>query len=138
MEEQNNKMENGNRRLNDQDKRRGLQRPVKGKRPGQPNRPDDDFNWNKVLKVVLSWSAIILLVFLVMTLFKGTDGAEVEVTYTEYQDLLQKNLITEATIKKSDLMNYDFHGVLKEPHHVNRNGKDLQFTKFTLTLPILD
>ena len=138
MEEQNNKMENGNRRLNDQDKRRNLQRPMKGKRPGQPNRQDDDFNWNKVLKVVLSWSAIILLVFLVMTLFKGTEGTEVEVTYTEYQNLLQKNLITEATIKKSDLMNYDFHGVLKEPQHVTRNGKDVQFTKFTLTLPILD
>ena len=138
MEDKNSKMENGNRRLNDQEKRRGLQRPVKGKRPGQPNRPDDDFNWNKVLKVVLSWSAIILLVFLVMTLFRGTEGTEVEVTYTEYQDFLQKNLITEATIKKSDLMNYDFHGVLKEPRRLNRNGKDVQFTKFTLTLPILD
>ena len=48
------------------------------KRPGQQFRPDDDFNWNKVLKVVLSWSAIILLVFLVMTLFKGTEGTELK------------------------------------------------------------
>ena len=50
--------------------------PIRPKRPGggPQFRQDDDFNWNKVLKVVLSWSAIILLVFLVMTLFKGTEG----------------------------------------------------------------
>ena len=137
MDEQK-KNDNGNRRLNDPDRRRTFQRPVRRQRPGQQNRQDDDFNWNKVLKVVLSWSAIILLVFLVMTLFKGTEGTEVEVTYTEYQNFLQKNLITDAVIKKSDLMNYDFHGTLREPGHVTRNGKDLQVLKFTLTLPILD
>jgi len=132
------KPDGGNRRPGDPDRRRSFQRPVKGKRPGGPNRQDDDFNWNKVLKVVLSWSAIILLVFLVMTLFKGQEGTEVEVTYTEYQDFLQKDLIDHATIKKSELMNYDFHGVLKEPTKINRNGKDVTVTNFTLTLPILD
>jgi cell division protease FtsH len=137
MEEQR-KPDSPNRKYNDSDKRRNLQRPVKGKRPGPQFRQDDDFNWNKVLKVVLSWSAIILLVFLVMTLFKGAEGTEVEVTYTEYQDLLQKNMIARATVKKSELTNFDFHGELKQPGHVTRGGKEVQFTKFTLTLPILD
>ncbi len=59
----------GGRRSGEQ--RRPSQRPRR-----QIPRQDDDFNWNKVLKVVLSWSAIILLVFLVMTLFKGTEEAE--------------------------------------------------------------
>ena len=69
-----------NRKASD-DRKRDFQRPpTKGKRPGQQFRQDDDFNWNKVLKVVLSWSAIILLVFLVMTLFKGTEGTEVRVS----------------------------------------------------------
>ena len=67
-------------RFSSNDKRRGFQRPTRGRRPGQQMRPDDDFNWNKVLKVILSWSAIILLVFLVMTLFKGTEGSEVEIS----------------------------------------------------------
>ena len=137
MEDQK-KSENSNRRLNDPDKRRSFQRPQKGKRPGPQFRQDDDFNWNKVLKVVLSWSAIILLVFLVMTLFKGAEGTEVEVSYTEYQDFLQKNLIAKATVKKSELTNFDFHGELREPRRINRGGKEVQFTKFTLTLPILD
>jgi cell division protease FtsH len=136
MEEQR-KSGNGNRRGNDSEKKRTprLNRP---KRPGQQFRQDDDFNWNKVLKVVLSWSAIILLVFLVMTLFKGTDGNEVEITYTEYQNFLTNNLIAEATIKKSDLMNFDFHGRLKEPQRSSRAGRDVTFDRFSLTLPFID
>lgn len=115
--------------------RRNFQRP---RRQGPNMRPDDDFNWNKVLKVILSWSAIILLVFLVMTLFKGAEGGEVELTYTEYQKFLESNQIESATIKKSELTNYDFHGILKSPQSVQRNSKSVSFQRFSLTLPILD
>jgi cell division protease FtsH len=125
-------------RFSSNDKRRNFQRPTRGRRPGQQMRPDDDFNWNKVLKVILSWSAIILLVFLVMTLFKGTEGNEVEITYTEYQQFLQNGDITEATIKKSELTNYDFHGVLRESKKISRGGRDITFKRFTLTLPFID
>ncbi len=45
-----------------------------------------------------------------MTLFKGRKGRRSESRYTEYQQLLQENKIAEATIKKSELTNYDFHG----------------------------
>jgi cell division protease FtsH len=137
MDEQK-KSDNSSRRGNDSDKRRSFPRPTRGKRSGPSFRQDDDFNWNKVLKVVLSWSVIILLVFVVMTLFKGAEGNEMEITYTEYQKLLQENLISEAIIKKSELTNYDFHGTLKESRRINRGGKEVPYTRFTLTLPILD
>ena len=130
--------QDNNRRTNEPDKRRQFRPGQKGKRPGQQFRQDDDFNWNKVLKVVISWSAIILLVFVVMTLFKGTEGTEAEVSYNEYQAFLEKGLIAEATIKKSELTNFDFHGILREPARLNRGGKDITVTRFTLTLPILD
>ncbi len=133
MDEQK-RTENGNRKSGESDRKRNF--PRRGRK--QSPRPDDDFNWNKVLKVVLSWSAIILLVFLVMTLFKGTEGNEVEITYTEYLELLNKNEIAEATIRKSELTNFDFHGVLRTQKTINRGGKDIPFVKFTLTLPILD
>lgn len=134
MEEQ----KRSDKRSSDSDRRRSFQRPGKPRRSGQQFKSDDDFNWNKVLKVVLSWSAIILLVFLVMTLFKGTEGTEVELSYTEYQQFLNDGKIAEAVIKKSELTNYDFHGVLKASDHVTRNGKDVSFQKFTLTLPFID
>ena len=130
------RQDDGSRRTGDG--RRGFQRPGRPRRGGQQFRPDDDFNWNKVLKVVLSWSAIIIIVFLVMTVFKGNEGNEVELTYPEYTDLLQRNEIDKATIKKSELTNYDFHGELKQAQTVKRGGRDVTFTRFTLTLPILD
>ena len=137
MEEQK-KSNSGNRRPTDTEKRRRFPRPGRSRRPGQQRRPDDDFNWNKVLKVVLSWSAIILLVFLVMTLFKDTEGNEVEITYTEYQEFLKNDRIVKATIKKSEFANYDFHGELR-PETVTRDGKEVLIQrKFILTLPILD
>lgn len=133
-----NKSQDNGRRQGEGDKRRGVRQPQRGKRPGQQFRQDDDFNWNKVLKVVISWSAIILLVFVVLTLFKGSEGTEVEISYTEYQTFLEKNMIAEAVIKKSELTNFDFHGVLREPAEMNHGGKQVRVHRFTLTLPILD
>jgi cell division protease FtsH len=135
MDEQK-KTENGAHRSNEQEKRRNFQRQKK--RPGQQFRPDDDFNWNKVLKVVLSWSAVLLLLFLAMTLFKGTEPTEHEVTYTEYREFLENNDIAKATIKKSELTNYDFHGELREIKQLSRPGKTVGVKNFWLTLPILD
>jgi cell division protease FtsH len=104
-----------------------------------PNRNDDDFNWGKVLRVVLSWVAIITAVFLVMTLFRGTEGQEIEVTFTQYQNFLKNDEIEEATIKKSDLNNYDFHGTLKRQTQITTpSGKQITGKRFTLTLPYLD
>jgi cell division protease FtsH len=120
------------------DRKRAPQRPGRGRKPNQQYRPDDDFNWNKVLKVVISWSAIILMVFLVMTLFKGAEGTEMELTYTEYERLLNDNQIERGTIKKSEFTNFDFHGELKTVQKVVRGGKEHQFRKFVVTLPYMD
>jgi multiple sugar transport system permease protein len=104
-----------------------------------PLRGDDDFNWGKVVRVVLSWVAIITAVFLVMTLFRGTEGQEYEVTFTQYQIFLRNNEIDEATIKKSELNNYDFHGVLKRQEQITTSsGKQVPGKRFSLTLPYLD
>jgi len=114
--------QDNNRRNNEPDKR-ARSGPGEGETSRTAIRQDDDFNWNKVLKVVISWSAIILLVFVVMTLFKGNEGTEAEVSYNEYQAFLEKGLIVEATIKKSELTNFDFHGTLREATRLSRGGK---------------
>ncbi|HMD14599.1 MAG TPA: hypothetical protein VKI62_08245, partial [Bacteroidota bacterium] len=73
-----------------------LPRPRRNRQQKNQFRNDDDFNWGKVLKVVLSWSAIILLVFIVMTLFRTQEGTEYELQYTQYQDFLSKGQIYTA------------------------------------------
>src|ERR1041385_1032271 len=77
------------KRMNDKQLRRKLPRPRRNRSSKIQFRGDDDINWGKVLKVVLSWSAIILGVFIVMTLFRSQEGTEYELDYTQHQSLLK-------------------------------------------------
>ncbi|MBP6671752.1 MAG: AAA family ATPase, partial [Bacteroidetes bacterium] len=71
-----------------------------------------------------------------MNIFKGTEATEYEVTFTQYQEFLTKNLIAKATIKKSNLNDFDFHGIMREPQEIAlASGKRVKVEKFTLTLP---
>jgi len=127
------------KRSNDKQLRRKLPRPRRSRPSKNQFRGDDDFNWGKVLKVVLSWSAIILGVFIVMTLFRSQEGTEYELDYTQYQSLLKEGQINNATIRKSDLNNFDFHGVLKKPSDLpTSSGRVLSVQRFVTTLPYID
>ena len=123
---------------NEQNDKKNEKRPFlpKMKKPKLPNRNDDEFNWGKVFRVVLSWSAIIMAVFVVMTIFKSAEATEYDVTFTQYQDFLKNNQIAKATIKKSNLNDFDFHGIMREPQEIAMSGgKRVRVEKFTLTLP---
>ncbi len=103
------------------------------RKPNQP--PEEDFNW-RTGRIIIGWAAIILAVFLVMTLFRGNDNQETEITYTQYQSLLDSGMIKEAVIKKSGINDYDFHGVLKEPQEITTStGKRVKIDKFVVFLP---
>ncbi|MEW5800036.1 MAG: ATP-dependent zinc metalloprotease FtsH [Bacteroidota bacterium] len=108
----------------------------KMKRPKLPQRNDEEFNWGKAFRVVLSWSAIIMAVFLVMTIFKGAETTEYEVTFTQYQEFLKNKMIAKATVKKSNFNDFDFHGTLREAQEITLpSNKRVRVEKFTLTLP---
>jgi len=116
-----------------------LTKPRRNRMPKKPLKGDDDFNWGKVMKVVLSWSAIILGVFIIMTLFRAQEAPEVELAFTEYQKLLSNGLIESAIVKKSDFSDYQLHGSLKEAQEViTASGKTAKVQHFTVTLPYLD
>jgi cell division protease FtsH len=114
-------------------------RPRKPRMPKNQYRNDDDFNWGKVLKVVLSWSAIIFGVFILVTLFRTQEVSQYEVSYTQYREYLDAGKITSATIKKSELNNYEFHGTLRSPEPMNGPaGKPVNVEKFFVMLPFID
>lgn len=117
-----------------QKKRPAPQRPGK-KSPKQLR--DDEFNWNKVGRVIASWLGILLAVFLIMYAFKSNEETEYEISFTKFQQLLDESKIGEAIIKKSNLNDYDFHGKLKQPLDLTTaNGKMARnATKVVLTLP---
>ncbi|MBI1804405.1 MAG: ATP-dependent zinc metalloprotease FtsH [Ignavibacteriae bacterium] len=116
-----------------------LPRPRRNRAGKNQFRNDDDFNWGKVLKVVLSWSAIILGVFIVMTLFRAQEGTEYEIDYTQYQQLLHEDQINTAIIKKSELNNFEFHGTLKKKADLQTiSGKVVSGDRFVVNLPFID
>jgi len=75
------------------------------------NNNSEEFNWNRVFKIVLGWSAILIGFFLIMVYTKGSDGKFSELKYDQYLTFLNDKKIESAVIKKSD-NNYEFLGNL--------------------------
>lgn len=99
-----------------------------------PNKNNDDFNWNRVFKIVLGWSAILIGFFLIMIYTKGADGKYSELKYDQYMRLLSEKKIESAVIKKSD-NNYEFLGKLKSPETINMGNRTVTVDRFSVLLP---
>ncbi len=109
--------------------------PKNNLNPKPPKRrKNEEFNWNRVFKVVLGWSAILFGFFLIMIWSKSGDGGDVEIGFDQYQRLLNDNKIKEAIVKKLD-NTFTFHGVLKHPEAVNVASRQVTTEKFTVLLP---
>ena len=104
------------------------------KQPSGKKRKNEDFNWNRVFKVVLGWSAILFGFFLIMIWSRSGDSSEVEINYDQYQKLLSEDKIKEAVIKKSD-NSYTFHGTLKQAENLKVGSRQVSVEKFTVLLP---
>ncbi|MEZ4692401.1 MAG: hypothetical protein R3A12_20460 [Ignavibacteria bacterium] len=98
------------------------------------NGNNDDFNWNRVFKIVLGWSAILIGFFLIMIYTKGTDGKFSELKYDQYLNFLNEKKIESAVIKKSE-NNYEFFGKLKAPESVKFGDRTVTIDKFSVLLP---
>ena len=104
------------------------------KQPSGKKRKNEDFNWNRVFKVVLGWSAILFGFFLIMIWSRSGDSSEVEINFDQYQKLLSENKIKEAVIKKSD-DSFTFHGTLKQPENLQVGSRQMSVDKFSVLLP---
>ncbi|HWQ82574.1 MAG TPA: ATP-dependent zinc metalloprotease FtsH, partial [Ignavibacteria bacterium] len=89
---------------------------------------------NRVFKIVLGWSAILIGFFLIMIYTKGGESKSTEITFDQYQKLLTEKKIESATIKKSD-NNYEFAGKLRNPEMLTVGGRQVNIDRFTLYLP---
>ncbi|HEY3251549.1 MAG TPA: ATP-dependent zinc metalloprotease FtsH [Ignavibacteria bacterium] len=101
---------------------------------GPRKRRNEEFNWNKVFKVVLGWSAILFGFFLIMIWTKSGDTSEIDINYDQYQRLLDSNKIQEAVVKVVD-KSYIFHGVLKQPESINVGNTQVTVKRFSVRLP---
>ncbi len=95
---------------------------------------NDDFNWNRVFKIVLGWSAILIGFFLIMIYTKSSDGKYSELKYDQYLKFLNDKKIESAVIKKSD-NSYEFLGKLKTPESINVGNRQITIDRFSVLLP---
>ncbi|MCX8010854.1 MAG: AAA family ATPase, partial [Ignavibacteria bacterium] len=96
----------------------------------------DNFDWSKILRLVFGWGSVVIAAIIVMQMFRAGDTSEVEITFSEYQRLLNENKIESAIIYKSEINNYYFHGKLKQEEQLQiSKGKTKLTKKFIVFLP---
>lgn len=100
-----------------------------------PKRPDDNFDWSKIIRMVFGWGAVIVAAVIVMQMFRGQEGNFIEIPYNQYVKLLEADKITKASIVKSDINDYFFKGELRAEDIITIQDKEVRVRFFSVYLP---
>lgn len=102
-----------------------------------PNLGNGDPN-NKFARNLMIWVFIGLSVFSVVLMMQNNPAQETKITYSEYKQFLQRDLIEKAVITKSQLNDFEFKGTLRKEQTVSVNGKPKNIKTFTTKLGHVD
>jgi cell division protease FtsH len=111
-----------------------LPKPPNGDKGG-PNKPDDNFDWSKIIRLVFGWGAVIVAAVIVMQLFRNDSGNYVEITFNQYENLLNEDNIAKAHITKSDVNDYYFKADLKKEETLTINKRPQKVKQISVYLP---
>ncbi len=106
------------------------------KKKGSPQKPNDDFDWSKILKTVFSWGAVIIAAVIVMQFMNSSRASFVEVGYNTYKKLLNEDKVAKIDVIKTDVNNYSLEVTLKQEEPVTI-GKATKKVK-RISVPIID
>ncbi len=106
------------------------------KKKGSPQKPNDDFDWSKILKTVFSWGAVIIAAVIVMQFMNSSRANFVEVGYNTYKKLLNEDKVEKIDVVKTDVNNYSLEVTLKQEEPV-KIGKSTRKVK-RISVPIID
>ena len=105
------------------------------KPPGGQKKPDDNFDWSKVIRMVFGWGAVVVAAVIIMQLVRTGETNYVEIHFKEYKQLLESDKIETAVITKSDINDYYFKAVLRSETTVTANGRSTQAKQISVYLP---
>ncbi|MBZ0201237.1 MAG: ATP-dependent zinc metalloprotease FtsH, partial [Ignavibacteriaceae bacterium] len=105
------------------------------KPPGGPNKPDDNFDWSKVIRMVFGWGAVVVAAVIVMQLVRTGESNYLEIPFPEYKKLLDSEKIEKAVITKSDINDYYFKADLRTETSVTVNKHSQQTKQISVYLP---
>ncbi len=100
-----------------------------------PNKPDENFDWSKIIRLVFGWGAVIVAAVIVMQLFRTNSANYVDVPYNQYERLLSEDKISEAVITKSDQNDYYFKGKLTSQQSVTINNRQVDVENISVFMP---
>ena len=109
-------------------------KPTKFTKPGGSGKPDDNFDWSKIIRLVFGWGAVIIAAVIVMQLFKSGSTNYVSVRYDQYLKLLNEDKIAKATITKSDVNDYYFKADLKSEESLTIDNKEIRTKEISVYL----
>lgn len=93
---------------------------------------------NKFARNLMIWVFIGLSVFSLVLMFQNNPAQETKITFSEYKQFLQRDLIEKAVITKSQLNDYEFKGTLRNEQTILVNGKAKSIKTFTTKLGYVD
>jgi cell division protease FtsH len=135
MKQSNNKTMNLNMKNFMSDKKDKKQNPQDPK-GSDPNKPDDNFDWTKIIRMVFGWGAVIVAAVIVMQLVRTDQVNYIEIPFDAYERLLeQPDKIDEAKITKSDINDYYFTADLKSETTITINGKPKKVNAISVYIP---
>ncbi len=104
---------------------------------GGPNKPDDNFDWSKIIRMVFGWGAVIIAAVIIMQLFKTGSNNYVDIPYPQYLKLLNNDEIASATITKTGDNDFYFKGTLKSQQRVTIDNKEVPVKYISVYMPEL-
>jgi cell division protease FtsH len=118
----------------------------KSRKPSRPNRNnfggfrggDDDSSAGRVMRAAMIWLGIFGFVIVMYMLVNSSQQSEIAISYSEYRQFLEANKIESATISKSQLNDFVFHGTLKDKVTILKNNQQIEVSRFFTRLGVLD
>lgn len=101
--------------------------------PKKNDDKDNTFQWKKTTRTLLFWILLFLGTVYIVNLINTRGESEVQVSYSEFRQLLDEQAILKANIEGKD-----FHGELKEERTFIRNDKPLITRNIHTNLPFID
>ncbi|MFC2130494.1 ATP-dependent zinc metalloprotease FtsH [Bacteroidota bacterium] len=92
----------------------------------------------KMFKNIIIWMVIFVTIVTIYMFFNSQQKPEWPVSYTQYQEFIREDLIKKATITKSQLNDFQFHGTLKKYITISAEGKSREIIYFVTKLGVLD
>lgn len=91
-----------------------------------------------LVKNFLIWVLFGSFIFVMYIIFQENQSKDAVISYSEYQTMLNQDLITSARIIKNQRYDIDFIGKLKENVTINVNGKPREIKQFVVKLGFID